>query len=32
MFFFFILSTMGSKETLKCEDGNGYPLLKVEIS
>ncbi len=25
-------STMGSKETIKWEDGNEYPLVKVEIS
>lgn len=25
-------STMGTKETVKWEDGNEYPLVKVEIS
>ncbi len=25
-------STMGTKETIKWEDGNEYPLVKVEIS
>jgi large subunit ribosomal protein L31 len=25
-------STLGSKETVKWEDGNEYPLVKVEIS
>jgi large subunit ribosomal protein L31 len=25
-------STMGTKETVKWEDGNEYPLIKVEIS
>jgi large subunit ribosomal protein L31 len=25
-------STMGSKETIKWEDGNEYPLIKVEVS
>ena len=25
-------STMGSKETIKWEDGNEYPLVKVEVS
>ena len=25
-------STMGSKETIKWEDGNEYPLSKVEVS
>ena len=25
-------STLGSKETIKWEDGNEYPLIKVEIS
>lgn len=25
-------STLGSKETVKWEDGNEYPLIKVEIS
>ena len=25
-------STMGSKETVKWEDGNEYPLIKVEVS
>ncbi|MDE2407650.1 MAG: type B 50S ribosomal protein L31 [Xanthomonadaceae bacterium] len=25
-------STLGSKETVKWEDGNEYPLIKVEVS
>jgi large subunit ribosomal protein L31 len=25
-------STLGSKETIKWEDGNEYPLIKIEIS
>lgn len=29
---FCIRSTMSSKETIKWEDGNEYPLVKVEIS
>jgi hypothetical protein len=29
-FKFLTRSTMGSKETIKWEDGNDYPLLKVE--
>lgn len=29
---FLIRSTMGSKETIEWEDGNTYPLVKVEIS
>ncbi len=31
-FKFLTRSTLGSKETIKWEDGNEYPLLKVEIS
>lgn len=31
-FSFLTRSTMGSKETIKWEDGNEYPLIKVEIS
>ena len=31
-FAFLTRSTMSSKETIKWEDGNEYPLLKVEIS
>lgn len=29
---FLTQSTMGSKETIEWEDGNSYPLVKVEIS
>ncbi len=31
-FKFLTRSTLGSKETVKWEDGNEYPLVKVEIS
>ena len=31
-FSFLTRSTMGSKETIKWEDGNEYPLIKVDIS
>lgn len=31
-FSFLTRSTMGSKETVKWEDGQEYPLIKVEIS
>ena len=31
-FAFLTRSTMNSKETIKWEDGNEYPLVKVEIS
>jgi large subunit ribosomal protein L31 len=31
-FQFLSRSTLGSKETIKWEDGNEYPLIKVEIS
>lgn len=31
-FSFLTRSTMDSKETIKWEDGNEYPLIKVEIS
>jgi large subunit ribosomal protein L31 len=31
-FRFLTRSTLGSKETIKWEDGNEYPLIKVEIS
>jgi len=31
-FAFLTRSTLGSKETIKWEDGNEYPLIKVEIS
>jgi len=31
-FSFLTRSTMRSKETIKWEDGNDYPLIKVEIS
>lgn len=31
-FRFLTQSTMGSKETIKWEDGNTYPLVKVEVS
>ncbi|RYD14169.1 MAG: type B 50S ribosomal protein L31 [Lysobacteraceae bacterium] len=31
-FSFLTRSTMGSKETIKWEDGQEYPLIKVEIS
>ena len=31
-FKFLTRSTLGSKETIKWEDGNEYPLVKVEIS
>ena len=31
-FAFLTRSTMSSKETIKWEDGNEYPLVKVEIS
>ena len=31
-FKFLTRSTLGSKETIKWEDGNEYPLIKVEIS
>ena len=31
-FAFLTRSTVGSKETIKWEDGNEYPLIKVEVS
>ena len=31
-FRFLTRSTLGSKETVKWEDGNEYPLIKIEIS
>lgn len=31
-FSFLTRSTLGSKENIKWEDGNEYPLIKVEIS
>lgn len=31
-FKFLTKSTMSSKETIKWEDGNEYPLIKVEVS
>lgn len=31
-FSFLTRSTMGSKEKIKWEDGNEYPLIKVEVS
>ncbi|QYR53368.1 type B 50S ribosomal protein L31 [Lysobacter soyae] len=31
-FKFLTRSTLGSKETVKWEDGNEYPLIKVDIS
>ena len=31
-FSFLTKSTMSSKETIKWEDGNTYPLIKVEVS
>jgi large subunit ribosomal protein L31 len=31
-FRFLTRSTMASKETIKWEDGNEYPLIKIEIS
>ena len=31
-FSFLSRSTLGSKETIKWEDGNEYPLIKVEVS
>ena len=31
-FSFLTRSTLGSKETIKWEDGNEYPLVKVDIS
>ena len=31
-FAFLTRSTAGSKETIKWEDGNEYPLIKVEVS
>ena len=31
-FSFLTRSTMGSKETIKWEDGETYPLIKVEVS
>ena len=31
-FAFLTRSTLGSKETIKWEDGNEYPLIKIEIS
>ena len=31
-FAFLTRSTMSSKETIKWEDGNEYPLIKIEIS
>jgi large subunit ribosomal protein L31 len=31
-FKFLTRSTLSSKETIKCKDGNEYPLLKVDIS
>lgn len=29
---FLTKSTMGSKDTMKWEDGNEYPLIKIEVS
>lgn len=29
---FLTKSTMGSKDTIKWEDGNEYPLIKIEVS
>lgn len=31
-FKFITKSTMGSSETIKWEDGNEYPLIKIEVS
>ena len=31
-FKFLTKSTMGSSETIKWEDGNEYPLIKIEVS
>ena len=31
-FAFLTRSTLGSKETIKWEDGNEYPLIKIDIS
>lgn len=31
-FSFLTRSTLGSKETIKWEDGNEYPLIKIEVS
>jgi len=31
-FRFLTRSTLGSKETIKWEDGNEYPLIKVDVS
>ena len=31
-FKFLTKSTMGSKDTIKWEDGNEYPLIKIEVS
>ncbi len=31
-FAFLTKSTMGSEETIKWEDGNEYPLIKVEVT
>ncbi len=31
-FAFLTRSTLGSKETIKWEDGNDYPLIKVDIT
>ena len=31
-FSFLTKSTLGSKETIKWEDGNEYPLVKLEVS
>jgi len=31
-FYFLTCSTLGSKETVKWEDGQEYPLIKVEVS
>ncbi|MEM1406524.1 MAG: type B 50S ribosomal protein L31 [Bacteroidota bacterium] len=31
-FAFLTKSTMGSKDTIKWEDGNEYPLIKIEVS
>ncbi len=31
-FKFLTKSTMGSSETIKWEDGNDYPLIKIEVS
>ncbi len=31
-FKFLTRSTLGSKETIKWEDGNEYPLIKVDVS